>query len=102
MEEDDKGRKEIGHTIYGKYGYETNGDGTFNLLKRNAKSNRRENLYDCIFAPCAKNAREILPFRRKNIVVRQEKIVYNLFCWIIGAGCGAYNMKGETNHYDCQ
>lgn len=41
MEEDDKGRKEIGHTIYGKYGYETNGDGTFNLLKRNAKSNRR-------------------------------------------------------------
>lgn len=41
MEEDDKGRKEIGHTIYGKYGYETNGDGTFSLLKRNAKSNRR-------------------------------------------------------------
>ena len=41
MEEDDKSRKEIGHTIYGKYGYETNGDGTFNLLKRNAKSNRR-------------------------------------------------------------
>lgn len=41
MEKDDKGRKEIGHTIYGKYGYETNGDGTFNLLKRNAKSNRR-------------------------------------------------------------
>ena len=41
MEKDDKDRKEIGHTIYGKYGYETNGDGTFNLLKRNAKSNRR-------------------------------------------------------------
>ena len=41
MEKGDKERKEIGHTIYGKYGYETSGDGNFDLLKRNAKSNRR-------------------------------------------------------------